>query len=98
MIKKYFHKISWHHDLAKQWDFSSDPTLSPSLPATLNMYFNFWGCLGLLMKKITVSKVAQGMVASAQQKLKEPRPEEPQQILYTNADILKISEEYSAST
>lgn len=50
------------------------------------------------MKKITVSKVAQGMVASAQQKLKEPRPEEPQQILYTNADILKISEEHSAST
>ena len=50
------------------------------------------------MKKITVSKVAQGMAASALQKLKEPRPEEPQQILYTNADILRISEQYSATS
>ena len=64
----------------------------------LNMYFYFSCCLGLVMKKITVSKVAQGMVASTLQKLKEPRPEEPQQILYTNADILRISEQYSATS
>ena len=61
-------------------------------------FFSFaLALLGLFVKKVSVEKLAQVMLEHALQQLKDPLPEEPQKVVYSNDDIIKFSEDSSKS-
>ena len=61
-------------------------------------FFSFaLALLGLFVKKVSVEKLAQAMLEHALQQLKDPLPEEPQKAVYSNDDIIKLSEDCGKS-